>query len=379
MERKKALIVSTVSRQFYLFEQGNIEVLQGLGYEIHCAANFADANPRLDDLAIHRHHIDIERSPLSVRNFTAYKQLKHLMSTMQFDIVHCHSPVGGVIGRLAALSARNSNVIYTAHGFHFYKGAPWINWIFFYNIEKFLSKYTKTLITINKEDYEIAKRFYAEKTVHVPGIGVDTNRYKRFGHVKNNLRHQLGISSDSCILISIGELIERKNHKAVIKAISMLNDLDIIYLIVGKGVLDTQLKELVGDLKLSTKVSLLGYRNDIPDLCSISDIFVFPSFQEGLPVSVMEAMASGLPIIASNIRGNVDLITNGSGGFLFDVSDVKELANKIRALVENKALREKMGRINEIEANNFDKSVVMTIMKEIYQRHEALNNPGEKK
>lgn len=150
---KKILIVSTVSRQFYLFEQGNIEVLKSLGYEIHGAANFDDANERLDALDIIRHPFDIQRSPFSLKNIKAYKQLKQIMKSERFDAVHCHSPVGGVLARLAAKASKISPVIYTAHGFHFYKGAPRKDWLIYYNIEKYLSKYTDILVTINKEDY----------------------------------------------------------------------------------------------------------------------------------------------------------------------------------------------------------------------------------
>ena len=176
---KRCLIVSTVSRQFTLFERGNIEVLKELGYEVHCVANYSDATEDLKELGIIEHNIDIQRSPFSLKNIKAYKQLRNIINSDKYDLIHCHSPMGGVLARLAAKKTRKINhtrVIYTAHGFHFFKGAPLINWMLYYPVEKCLSKYTDCLITINQEDYNIArKKFKARKVELVNGIGVDEN------------------------------------------------------------------------------------------------------------------------------------------------------------------------------------------------------------
>jgi glycosyltransferase involved in cell wall biosynthesis len=364
---KKILIVSTVSRQFYLFEQGNIEVLKSLGYEIHGAANFDDANERLDELDIIRHHFDIQRSPFSLKNIKAFRQLKKIMQSENFCAVHCHSPMGGVLARLAAKSSGIYPVIYTAHGFHFYRGAPCKNWLIYYNIEKYLSKYTDILVTINKEDYARAKDFYSKKVVFVPGVGIDLSRFENIKISRKEKRAELGIPDNSVVLLSIGEMNKRKNHETVLKALVQLKNKNYVYLVCGCGELESYLMNLADKFSISNKVKFLGFRNDIPEICIASDIFVFPSYQEGLPVSVMEAMSAGLPVICARIRGNTDLIQDGYGGFIHAPEDCIGFAQSIDKLIENNELRKEMGKRNKEEVKKYDKHVVKERMKEIYQ------------
>lgn len=367
-EVKKILIVSTVSRQFYLFEQGNIEVLQSLGYEVHGAANFEDANERLDALDIIRHPFDIQRSPFSLKNIKAYKQLKEIMKSQDFDAVHCHSPMGGVLARLAAKSIGLSPVVYTAHGFHFYDGAPRLNWLIYYNVEKYLSKFTDTIVTINKEDYARAKTFKSKNVISVPGIGVDSSKFDNVKVDKIKKREELEIPQGAVVLLSIGEMIKRKNHEIALKALAQLKNRNYVFLVCGRGELENHLKDLAQKLGIGDKVRFLGFRNDIPEICIASDIFVFPSYQEGLPVSVMEAMSAGLPIIASRIRGNTDLIQNGNGGYLNEPDDFWGIAKSIDKVIENEKLRAEMGIRNKSEVKKYDKQVVKERMRELYMK-----------
>jgi glycosyltransferase involved in cell wall biosynthesis len=362
---KKILIISTVSRQFYLFETGNIEVLNSLNIQVHGAANFKDKNERLDTVNIIRHHIDIERSPFSFRNFKAYFQLKKLMKNEKFDAVHCHSPMGGVLGRLAAKTTGIKTIIYTAHGFHFFKGATIKNWVLYYSTEKLLSSLTDVLITINKEDYIRANKFHAKKVVYVPGVGIDTKRMMNSRFESEKLKRSLGIDEDTVIILSIGELIIRKNHVTALKSLADVKD-SFIFLICGVGELEKKLKHLAEELELQDKVKFLGFRNDIPELCNIADIFFFPSFQEGLPVSLMEAMAAGLPVVCSKIRGNVDLIEDGKGGFLNSPKDIIGFSESINKLFTDITLRTKMGAYNKQRINSFDKESIKKRMFEIY-------------
>ncbi|MDD2628285.1 MAG: glycosyltransferase, partial [Clostridia bacterium] len=224
---KKCLIVSTVSRQFTLFERGNIQVLKSLGYEVHCAANFSDENPALDELGIIKHPIDIQRSPYSLRNIKAYKQLNQIIKEGDYNLIHCHSPMGGVLTRLAARKTRKNGtkVFYTAHGFHFYKGAPIKNWLMYYPVEKWLSKYTDTLITINKEDYSIAKnKFKAKRIEFVNGIGVDESKFnfEMTDQEKEDLRKELGLSKNDFVMIYPAELSYRKNQGMLIECVAEL-------------------------------------------------------------------------------------------------------------------------------------------------------------
>lgn len=367
---KKALIISTVCRQFYLFETGNIQVLKKLGYEVHCAANFDDANERLESLEIVRHYFDIKRSPFSIKNIKAYKQLRKIIDVLKPELIHCHSPMGGVLGRLAARNARKSGtkVIYTAHGFHFFKGAHIINWILYYPIEKILSIITDAIITLNKEDYDLAvKSLRSKKTYYVPGIGVDTRKIENIDVNIKEKRNGLGIPEDAIVLISIGEFIKRKNHETLLKSFSKIRDFNNLYLLLcGRGELEIYLKELCLKLGIEDKVIFSGYRNDIYEILKISDIFVFPSFQEGLPVSVMEAMASKLPVICSKIRGNTDLIVENEGGYLLNPSDAEGFAKAISILCQNRDKRLNIGQNNLKVIKNFDSENVKKIMEKIY-------------
>lgn len=364
---KKILIVSTVSRQFYLFEQGNIEVLQSLGYEVHGAANFDDANKRLDALDIVRHPFDIQRSPFSVKNIKAYKQLKKIMESENFDIVHCHSPMGGVLARLASRTVGIKTVIYTAHGFHFYKGAPLLNWLLYYPVEKWLSRYTDVLITINKEDFERANSFKTCHVEYVPGIGVDTSIFENTAEVRGKKRNELQVPEDAFVILSVGELNKNKNHEVIIKAISKTLNKDIIYIICGQGILKDYLNKLVDDLSLSNQVKLLGFRDDVSEIYLAADLFAFPSYREGLSVSLMEAMSSGLPVICSNIRGNTDLIDEGNGGFLLKPNDINGFATAIDKIAKNTKISNlEIGNTNKKKIKEFDKKNIMEKSKRVY-------------
>lgn len=364
---KKALIVSTVSRQFTLFERGNIEILKKLGYEVHCAANYSDATEALEELDIVSHHIDIERSPFSINQFKAYSQLKKLMTEQGFDLVHCHAPMGGVIGRLAAKSVGVKNVFYTAHGFHFFKGAPKINWIIYYPIEKFLSKYTNSLITINEEDYRIAvNRMKAKNVYHIPGIGLDIDKISSSTKSKKDKRREFNIPDEVIVLVSVGELNKNKNHEMIIKVISKLTQNNVHYYIAGKGSNYNYLNKLAKDLGIKEKVHFMGFRDDIHEIYKMADIFCFPSFREGLSVSLMEAMASGLPCVVSNIRGNVDLIKDGKGGYLYSPNDIEGFECGINSLVLDRHLRANMGENNIEAVKEYDIEIVKKAMIDIY-------------
>lgn len=374
-KRKKALVVATVVKKHIMqFHVPTLKLLQEMGYETHVAAsndyeNLEECNiPYCDEY----HDINFSRKPYKLKNIKAYKELKKIIKNEQFNIIHCHTPVGGVIGRYAARKERKSGtiVIYTAHGFHFYKGAPLKNRIIYYPIEKYMSRYTDVLITINKEDYNLAKsKFNATNVEYVRGVGINLNKYKNNINNNNYLYNEFDLSNNKIVLLTVGELISRKNYETVINSMKNLIDSgykNVLFLICGSGDLENKLKEQVKLLKLDKYIKFLGYRNDVSELLSISDIFVFPSFQEGLPVAVIEAMTSGLPIIASNIRGVNDLIENGKGGYLGNPKDVDFFANSIIKLINNRDERIKFGNINIENVNDLDISTINKCLFRIY-------------
>ena len=340
-------------------------MLKNKGYEVHVAAS-NDMDLSVD---VVKHIVPIARNPLKFTNIRAYRELKKLVDSEKFDITHCHTPMGAALTRVAALKARKNGtkVIYTAHGFHFYKGAPPINWIIYYPIEKFCSYFTDILITINKEDYERAKKkFHAKRIEYVKGVGIDLDKFGNVDIDKSQKRKELGLSNTDIVVLSVGELTKRKNHETVIRAISAIDNPNIKYIICGCGVLERKLKDLIKELRLENQVFLLGYRNDIADISTVSDISILPSHQEGLAVALMEAMARGLPVVCSNIRGNTDLISDGKGGFLVECNDIKGLAEKITILSENRELMTKMGRVNLNRIKKFGLEIIKKEMEKIY-------------
>lgn len=385
---KKVLIVTTVSGFVPQFEMNNVKILQNLGAEVHYAANYnmpsyGKDNSRLDGTGIIRHQVDFVRSPFKSENFKVYSQLKKLMQMEKFDLVHCHTPMGAVMARLSAHATGTHPVVYTAHGFHFFQGAPLKNWLFYYPVEKFLSRYTDEQICINHEDYNRAKKdFYAKSVDYVPGVGIDFSKVIPVTEDRKRAKRQeLGIPEEKTVLLSVGELIKRKNHETIIKALAEIKDEDILYVISGHGQLEENLKSIAKSLHVENQVIFIGYREDIYSIYSIADIFVFPSFQEGLPRALLEAMASGLPVICSNIRGNSDLMDGDKkiniqdglflckGGVMADkAGDSKAFQKGISYMLEQKDSWKSMGEYNMNIVKKFGLEQVGQIMEGIYQR-----------
>ncbi|MGN1418411.1 MAG: glycosyltransferase family 4 protein [Acutalibacteraceae bacterium] len=387
---KKALMNSSVASMIYKFNMNNMETLEKLGYQVDVACNFGKENPisekEISDFRniLNKKNIRIfettcPRSIFAFKNMIgAYKQLKSIAESEHYDLVHTQSPIGGVVCRLAFRGARKSGtkVIYQAHGFHFYKGAPLINKIIFYPIEKFCAHFTDALITINKEDFALAKaKMKAKKIFYVPGVGINL---EKFGSKEENgeseiiskLRRSLACSENELLILSVGELNENKNHALVLKALAEAAKKDesfrFQYAIAGKGEKESELKTLADSLSIGDSVHLLGFREDMEDLYKAADVFVFPSFREGLAVSVMEAMAMGLPCLVSEIRGNVDLIDNGEGGWWFDPNDAEALS-KLLLRVQDETLREKFASHNREKIKQFSVPEVQKAMEAIYK------------
>lgn len=279
--------------------------------------------------------VDFSRSPLNKGNLKAFKQLKKLVSENHYDIVHCHTPVAGTITRLACREYRKGElkVIYTAHGFHFYKGAPLKNWLLYYPIEKFCSRFTDVLITINHEDYELAKKKMKAKEVeYVPGVGVDVDKFANTVVDRAAKRRELGIPEDAFLLLSVGELNENKNHQIVIRALAELKNPDIYYMIAGKGPLKDYLLELSQELGVEEQVHLLGYRNDVAELYKTADVDVFPSNREGLGLAAVEGMAAGLPLICADNRGTREFAVHDETAVVCKYDSVVDFRDAISKL-----------------------------------------------
>ena len=371
--KPKALIIASVASMIDQFNMQNIQLLLNNGYHVDVACNCKEGNTisdervqnlidRLASKGVPTTHVPIPRNISDVNDIRmSLSQVKKMCDENQYDLLHCHSPIGSVVARLAAKDARKkgTKVIYTAHGFHFYKGAPKKNWIMFYPVEKICSRFTDVLITINKEDYEFSKKHMnAARIEYIPGVGIDTKKFMLENFNKSTKRKELGIENVDFMILSVGELNENKNQEVVIRAIAKMKKDNIHYFIAGKGDKDQYLMDLAR--RLGVNLHLLGYRTDIVELLNTADLYVFPSKREGLSVALMEAMAAGLPCVVSKIRGNVDLIDEGKGGYLFDPTDVDGFVKGIKSYVKS------MGSYNQTKIKDFDVNYIINEISRIY-------------
>ncbi len=337
---KKVLFTATVDSHIKHFHLPYLQWFQERGYEVHVATNGKEEIPYCDV----KHQISFERNPIKINNLKAIKSLKNIINHEKFDIIHCHTPMGGVVTRLAAMKAREEyhvKVIYTAHGFHFFKGAPFINWIIYYPIERILAKVTDCLITINEEDYQLAKKKFKAKQVElVHGTGVDKSKFNFTmpEEEKLELRKKLGLKKDDFVIIYVAEMNENKNQGMLIKAMKQLEGhttKNIKLLLVGQDCFHGKYQQLVAELGLQDKVYFLGYRTNVNRLLKISNLYVSTSQREGLPLNIIEASYIGLPIIATDCRGNRDLVKNQANGHIVAMNDVDSLALKIQEVIKN--------------------------------------------
>lgn len=365
---KKVLFVATVVGHIKAFHLPFLKQLQENGWETHVAAKADSVSETQIQYCDTFHNVNFTRNPFTFRNLKAYFQLKEIMESYNFDIIHCHTPVGGAITRLAAKNIHSNKVakvMYTAHGFHFYKGAPLLNWLVYYPIEKFLSRYTDVLITINKEDFARAKTFHAKKVEYVPGVGIDIDKIQSTIVDKAQKRLELGIPKDVFLFISVGELNKNKNHEIVIKALSRIKgNGKICYIIIGEGHLKKYLTCLIDRLGMDSQIYLLGFRTDVIELLKASDCFVFPSLREGLPVALMEAISAGLPVICSDVRGNIDLVENGLTDHFFQPSDLNSVISCLEKALCGAC---KLSKIVIDNIKYFSDDVVLRQMEKIYR------------
>ncbi|MBP3308777.1 MAG: glycosyltransferase family 4 protein [Clostridia bacterium] len=363
----KILYVTTVPGTVKFFKRFIKDLIdEGHTVDIACNNTKVDVIPYFYELGCKVYTISTSRSPLNFGNLKAIKQIKKLVRENGYDIVHCHTPVAAMCTRLACKGLRKKQgvrVIYTAHGFHFYEGAPKKNWILFYPIEKLCARYTDVLITINQEDFALAKKkMKAKQVVYVPGVGIDLERFSSIFINKAEKRREIGVPEETALLFSVGELNENKNQATVIKAIK---DLDIHYAIAGEGPSKNALAVLSEELGISDRVHFLGYRTDVLEIYLASDFYAFPSYREGLSVALMEAMASGLPVACSRIRGNTDLIDE-NGGMLFNPHSVEECKVAISSLLSCDI--NEMGKYNKEKVKGFSYDVVKSMLVDMYNQ-----------
>ncbi len=386
--QKRVLMLASVASMIDQFNMSNIYLLQEMGYEVHVACNFVSGNTcdadrvmkfqhMLERMQVHWYQWDCPRKIEDVKCFyTAYSQLLELTAACAFTWIHCQSPAGGALARLVA-HKRQIHVIYTAHGFHFYQGAPLKNWILYYPLEKLLAYCTDVLITINREDFSLAKRtMKAGRIYYLPGVGVDFRRFYKTDCLsqeqeKDSFRKKYQIPGQAAILLSVGELSQRKNHRIVIEALARLKRKDVYYFICGQGEQKQPLMYLAEKLGVADQIRLTGYQEEIDVYYRNADLFVFPSIQEGLPVALMEAMAAGLACVVSDIRGNKELIDR-AGGIRFHPKRPGQLTQALQLLLSDNERIRVCAQHNQNKARQFDQSFIRRRMMKIYKTMEGI-------
>lgn len=373
--KKKVLFVATVVKTHMMqFHLPYLKMFQDMGWETAVASrnDYEDPADCVIPYCDTYYDIPFERLPWKPKNITAYRMLKKIIDEGEFDLIHCHTPVGAFVARLAALAARKkgTKVVYTAHGFHFYKGARLINWLLFYPVEWLLAPVTDVLITINLEDYHRANRIMnAKRIVYVPGIGIDTSRFRADPEVYREKRRELGFRQEDFLLLTVAEMTKNKNHITNLRALALLKETPefahMHYLIVGRGEEWPHLEESARELGIADHIHFLGYRSDAPDLYRCSDLFLFMTFREGLSVALMEAMGSGLPIVCTRIRGNTDLVEDGVSG-MFAENTPEAVAEAILQLYRDPRKRAAYGSAAAQRVTLFDNENVHKQVKDIY-------------
>lgn len=343
----KVLFIASVYRHLTAFHIPYINYFQSNGYEVYVAgAEDEFTKKELFELGCYCIDISFTRSPLKKDNIKAYRSLKRLFSVEHFELVHVHTPVAALLTRMAFRHSLKGKIIYTAHGFHFYKGAPLASWLIYYPLESLAARWTDSLITINFEDYERAKKMgFPKGAVHyVHGVGVQPSHLNESTESKSSLKKALGISDDSVVLSYVAEFNQNKNHQFLLKSWKLIKDQSptAVLLLIGDGDMRIDIEKFVLEKKLKD-VKILGYRNDVDKILKVTDIVSLLSYREGLPKSIMEAMAASIPCVVTDTRGLRDLITNAENGFVVSHGDDAALIDSIVALMIDKGKRLTMG------------------------------------
>lgn len=354
---KRMLVTATVPGHIETFHLPLTRAMASRGWVVDTASSGPVNDPSITE----SHVVDWTRSPFSLRNIRAARQLKVILEENEYDLVYCHTPVAAAISRIVARShrAHGTRVAYMGHGFHFFRGAPLSYWLTYFPVEWMLSFLTDDILTINEEDFERASRRFHSHVHLTKGVGLDLERFHAASDTPpQDFRIAEGIAPNSAIVMFVGELSQRKNQDLLLRAASQAvnTGLQVDVVLVGDGPAKTQLEELALELGLADRVHFLGRRSDIPQLLSQADLVASPAIHEGLPQNVLEAMAMGRPVLASPIRGHVDLIEHGVNGFLTQSFDPEEWALAIKHILSHPKLAARVGRKASERAQDFEVS-----------------------
>ena len=376
---KRILYVTTISGFLPQFELNDVKIIQEMGYEVHYASNFDNPIYKFDkeeltEKGIVLHHIDVMKSPLSInKNIKAVKQLRNIIDTERINLIHCHNPMGAMTARYAAHTSKQKPlVIYTAHGFHFYIGAPKLNWFLYYPAEKTAARWTDAIVTINKEDFERAQKKFRLKrdgfVEQIHGVGIDKHKFSSKPEISKLKRNELNIPADAFHIVTAAELNDNKNQRVIIEALSMIKRDDVYYSICGKGPDKEKLEDLIEKYKLSDRVRLLGYRTDMDEVLQTADVFAFPSKREGLGIAAVEALSCGVPLIASDNRGTREYAVHNMNAVVCKSDSVTDFVKAIDKVSTNTKFLQMLRSNSRRSAMRFSMEETEKIMRSVYER-----------
>ena len=352
---KKILYITTISSTINAFLVPHIQMLRNQGHMVDCACSIdIPIDDSLINDGVRVFDIPFSRNPLHPGNIKAFKKLVKIQKENEYDVVHVHTPVASVYGRLLKLKFKNLMTIYTAHGFHFYKGAPLINWLVYYPIERIMTKFTDTIITMNSEDYDRVKKFNINNTYKVNGVGIDLSKYSINNFNKNEIREKLNLNKEDFIILMVAEVNKSKG----------INNIKL--LCAGDGILFDEIKTYIEQKKLQDKIYMLGYRTDINELMISCDVGALMSYREGLPRNIMEFMACEKTIIGTDIRGIRDLIQDGVNGYLVEIGNSNDTADKIEYIYKNRIEMKNMEKNSREIVSQYEIGKVLDEIKKIY-------------
>jgi len=371
---KKILFVASVYAHFAAFHKPFMKMFQEKGYEVHAAgSNSMNRKDELNEMGVICHDVEFERFPFSKKNLKALKELNALFQVHYYNLIHVHTPTASFLTRYIASKHNQGKILYTAHGFHFFKGASRKNWLLFYPAEKMAKRWTDGLLVMNGEDFSLGKKLGFKENqnmFHVHGVGVDLNEFHEAINKKTCLKEELSLDSNAVVICCVAELSARKNQmfllenwETIVERCPAAN-----LVLIGSGNDSAKIKAYITENEMRN-VHLLGYRSDVPSIIASSDIVTLVSKQEGLPRCLMEAMACAKPIITTNIRGSKDLVDNGQCGLVVDLGDRERLIKSFITLIEDEQLRVNYGKSGRKKIQDYILPTVLTEMEEIYSRY----------
>jgi glycosyltransferase involved in cell wall biosynthesis len=348
----KIIQLSAIDQTMDVFlDRLNLRLMEE-GYEVIAVCSPGPYSQGLRERGLNLINIKIDRRIKPISNLKTIYQLYRLFKREKPDLVHVHTPIAAVLGRIAAKMAGVPRIVYTAHGFYFHEGMNLVKYRFFLEIEKFMARhFTDFIFTQSEEDRQTAlkNRFLAQSKIMTIGNGVDVDGKFNPNRINpgeiENLYQELHLAPADKIITFIGRLVREKGILDLVEVFSSLEREDVKLLIVGdimQGSRDQKTKEILKKYKADKRIVLTGYRKDVPNILHITDLFCLPSYREGMPRTIIEAMAMECAVIATGIRGTREEVVPGETGFLFEPGCLNQLRDKLNQLLDDEELLSRM-------------------------------------